>query len=312
VKQIKVLAYITAYEDNQAVETCVQALKNQSFPVDKIFIIDNSSIEPVSLTNSTNIIIEHHPENIGIGAGLNIALDLALAQGYDFLWTFDQDSIPAPDCLEILIEAHHRLSAQYQIGIIAPTPIDIKTNTVVEGAVFSRYCFIGYKHINKTDFYQCDAPITSGSLITLEKAKTISPPRADLFIDGIDLDYGLRLKQKGYFNFLITQATMQHNFGEPFAVKFLHKKLYIHKYSALRHYYICRNHTYLEIRYAQGWYRLLSLKHRIKYLIFASSKLVLFDTENQLVKIWACLIGTYHGLIGQLGKYGFKDFQMFL
>lgn len=301
-KQIKVLAYITAYEDNQAVKTCVRAIQNQSFPVHKILIIDNSRIEPVSLSNSTNIIIERHSENIGIGAGLNIALNLAQAQGYDFVWAFDQDSVPAPDCLEILLAAHQRLSEQYEIGIIAPTAIDVKTNTVVEGAVFAKYRFIGCQHINQIDFYECDAPITSGSLISIEKAKTISPPRAELFIDGIDLDYGLRLRYKGYSNLIITKATMQHNFGNPLAVKFLYKKYYIHKYSALRHYYICRNHTYLDIKYAQGWYRLLSLKHRIKYAILTVTKIVLFDTEQRQLKVWACLVGTYQGLIKQLDK----------
>ncbi|MBW4601982.1 MAG: glycosyltransferase family 2 protein [Calothrix sp. FI2-JRJ7] len=301
-KKIKVLAYITAYEDNQAVKTCVRAIQNQSFPVNKIFIVDNSRIEPVSLTNPTNIIIERHPENIGIGAGLNIALNLAQAHKYDFLWAFDQDSVPAPDCLEILLEAHQRLCGQYEIGIIAPTAIDVKTNTVVEGAVFAKYHFIGCQHINKIDFYECDAPITSGSLISIEKAKTISPPRAELFIDGIDLDYGLRLRYKGYCNLIITKATMQHNFGNPLAVKFLYKKYYIHKYSALRHYYICRNHTYLDIKYAQGWYRLLSLKHRIKYAIWTVTKIVLFDAEQKPLKVWACLVGTYQGLINQLDK----------
>lgn len=301
-KKLKVLAYITAYEDSKAVNTCVQALNNQSFPIDKILIIDNSHIEPVSLPDSNNIIIERHPENIGIGAGLNKALNLALIQNYDFLWTFDQDSVPAPDCLKILIEAYQRLSTQYQIGIIAPTPIDIKTNTIVEGTVFAQHYFIGCKHTNQIDFYECDAPITSGSLISIDKAKTIHPPRADLFIDGIDLDYGLRLKQKGYSNLIITQALMWHNFGEPHAVNFLDKELYIHKYSGLRHYYICRNHTYLEIRYAKGWYRLFSLKHRIKYLIYTIAKIFLFDNNKKPIKIWACLIGTYHGIIGQLGK----------
>ena len=301
-KKIKILAYITAYEDNESVINCVRAIQNQSFPIDKIFIIDNSRIEPVSLSNSTNIIIEHHPENIGIGAGLNIALNLAQAQGYDFLWAFDQDSVPAPDCLEILLEAHQRLSEQYEIGIIAPTAIDVKTNTVVEGAVFAKYRFIGCQHINQVDFYECDAPITSGSLISIEKAKTISPPRAELFIDGIDLDYGLRLRYKGYSNLIITKATMQHNFGNSLAVKFLYKKYYIQKYSALRHYYICRNHTYLDIKYAQGWYCLLSLKHRIKYAICTIVKIVLFDTEQRQLKVWACLVGTYQGLIKQLNK----------
>jgi rhamnosyltransferase len=312
VKQIKVLAYITAYEDKKAVQNCVQAIQNQSFPVHKIFIINNSSIEPILKWNYTNIIIEHHPENIGVGAGLNIALDFAQAQGYDFLWTFDQDSIPMSDCLEILLEAYYKLSTQYNIAIIAPTPIDIRTNAIIEGAVFSKYCFTGCKHNHKTDFYECDSPITSGSLISVEKAKTVSAPRADFFIDGIDLDYGLRLKQKGYANLIITKATIQHQFGYPSKIVFLQRQINIHKYSALRHYYICRNHTYLEMKHSHGWQRLFSFKHRIKYTIYSIAKILLFDDEQKLTKIKACLLGTYHGLISQLGKVSIGEFSNIL
>jgi len=35
-----------------------------------------------------------------------------------------------------------------------------------------------------------------GSLISIAAAKPF--PRADLFIDGVDLDYGMRLRQKAF------------------------------------------------------------------------------------------------------------------
>jgi rhamnosyltransferase len=228
----------------------------------------------------------------------------AVEQEYDFLWTFDQDSIPTPNCLEILLTTYHQLAQQdnYRIGIIAPTSCDPRTDEVVEGAVFLNDRFIGIKHKNSVDFYECDSPITSGSLISLAAAQTVSPPRADLFIDGIDLDYGLRLKQKGFHNLIVTSAIMHHNFGSPIHVKFKSKYRCVQQYSALRHYYICRNHTYLETRYSQDYYRLTSFRWRVKYMLVTIIWILKCDLEDRNLKVWACLLGTFDGLRGKLGK----------
>lgn len=137
-KNFKVAAYITAYEDCRAVEACVKAIKNQSYPVEKIFIVDNSSQLLLLCNDDADIIIDGHPENVGVAGGLKLGLEWAVKQNYDFLWTFDQDSIPSSNCLELLIEAYQDiLQDNYQIGIIAPTAIDSKTNTVVQGQYLS-------------------------------------------------------------------------------------------------------------------------------------------------------------------------------
>jgi rhamnosyltransferase len=303
VKNLKVGAYITAYEDYRAVEACVMAVKNQSVKVEKIFIVDNSTRHRVVLSNYEDVIIDSHPENLGVSGGLRIGLEWAFQQNYDFLWTFDQDSIPASNCLEILLKQYINLSQyNYKIGIIAPTPIDARTNTVVEGAVFDRDRFIGRKHNSQAQSYECDAPITSGSLISIAAAKTLSLPRTDLFIDSVDHDYGMRLKQKGFHNLIVPQAILHHQFGNPIKVNLLKRERIVQNYSALRHYYICRNQTYLDTRYAQGWYRLTSCIWRMKFMLHTIVLIWLCDPKDKPQKSWACLLGTFHGLQGKLGK----------
>lgn len=302
VSSFKVSAYITAYEDQQAVIDCVTAIKSQSYAVEKIFIVDNSS-QPVLLPDKVDVLIEAHPENVGVAGGLKLGLEWAAKHNYDFLWAFDQDSIPSSNCLEILLKVYAEVSQHnYQVGIVAPTAIDSRTNAVVEGAVFKRDRFIGCKHSSQVQYYKCDAPITSGSLISISAAKAISPPRTDLFIDGVDLDYGLRLKQKGFQNLIVPQAILHHQFGNPIQVKFLYQERCIQTYSALRHYYICRNHTYLDTHYAQGWYRLTSCLRRVKYLLHTIVLISLYDPKDKYKKVWACLVGMFHGLSGKLGK----------
>ena len=301
----RILAYITAYEEPQAVKNCIASILGQTCKVEQILIVDNSSQNTVVLNEyeiENNINISHCYENIGISGGLNLAFEFAIKHDFDFLWTFDQDSIPQPNCLEHLLKVYQeKNSDKYPIGIIAPTSIDIRTNEVIAGAIFVKDHFTGCKH-NNNSTYECDAPITSGSLISITTAKKNPFPRADLFIDGIDMDYGLRLKQNGYHNLIVPQGILVHQFGTPVKRIFLNQERFFQQYSALRHYYICRNHTYLATRYAKGWYQITSFARRIKYMIHHILLILLHESEQKFLKIWSCLKGTADGFQGKLGK----------
>ena len=62
---IKIAAYITAYQDDTALNACVQSLQDQSL-VNEIYIVDNSP-QPLSLPPSIiPIIYYHYPQNIGL------------------------------------------------------------------------------------------------------------------------------------------------------------------------------------------------------------------------------------------------------
>jgi rhamnosyltransferase len=307
IQNIKVLAYITAFEDSKSVVKCISALQNQSYPIDTILIVDNSSVQPILDTdfdhNYQNIVIKYHPENIGVGGGLELALDFAKSQEYDFLWTFDQDSIPADDCLEILVKTYFQLSEnQSKIGIIAPTAVDLRTNSIVEGAMFQGYRFMGLQHNHQVDFYECDAPITSGSLIPVTAVQLLSLSLAKFVIDGVDFELGMQLKQREFSNVIVTPAIVHHNFGNPIQVSFFKTKKNIQLYSAFRYYYICRNHTFLELHYAHKFYFFWAILWRIKLILSLILQIQFYDKENKFSKIKACLLGTYHGSIGKLGK----------
>ncbi len=193
----RVAAYITCYQDQKSANQCIQAIESQSIKLKSIYIVDNSH-EPLSFNNNGMLLIHHHPNNVGIAEGIANALVWAMNNEYDLLWTFDQNSMPTENCLEILLSIYTQLSRQdnYKIGIIAPTSSDMKTGKVIEGAIFLNDHFVGKKHNANVDFYECDSPITSGSLISLSAAKTIDPPHTDLFIDGVDSELWITIKTK--------------------------------------------------------------------------------------------------------------------
>ncbi|ANV83286.1 hypothetical protein AWQ21_02145 [Picosynechococcus sp. PCC 7003] len=313
----KVVAYITAYCDQLAINTCLKSLFSQTYPIDKIIIIDNSPVIldlEVDPQFQTKIIVESHPENIGIAQGLCIGIEWAINNNYDFLWTFDQDSEPKKDCLEKLLVNYDKLhSEDLPIGVIAPLSIDIRSEEELEGAIFDRYRFFSVsKHKNhktirskKQDFYECDMVITSGSLVSLQVAQKVDLPNQDLFIDAVDWDYCIKFRSQGFRIIVTTQSLMQHNFGSFVKHRIRRNKelIPVYSYSVMRYYYMFRNHTFIQTRLSRQYNSLhLSVAHRIQSLIKIIARIMLYEPNEKFAKLWACYRGTFDGFLGKLGK----------
>ena len=249
----KIAAYITAYQDIEALEKTIAAIEKQSYTISQIFIVDNSNYPIISQTNYQNIIVEFHPENIGVGGGLNIAIKWSIEKGYDFLWLFDQDSQPISNSLEILITKYQELSAKnHNIGIIAPKIIDINTLQEFPGYVFQNYKFVPKPGYNQEqNYYTCDGVITSGSLVNLTTAQFVELPRGDLFLDAVDYAYCMNFRNHGYEVIVVKNTSMQHRLGNYSKVKDRLSnidEIVTFTCSPSRYYYACRNHTYFETR----------------------------------------------------------------
>lgn len=299
----KILAYITLYEDKVASLKCLAAIKLQTISVDRIFIVDNSVQQLLDDSDSSSMLIHHFPSNIGISQGLALAIEWGIKENYNFLWAFDQDSVPNIDCLAALLEEYYSLIKQkYRVGIIAPIAFDSRSQSVIGGINFKNDKFVHCKHNESEHIYECDAPITSGSLISLDAARLIDLPISDLFIDGVDFDYGLTFKKKGFRNFVVTKAKLQHNYGIPINIRIFNFNWVFQSCSSLRYYYSCRNTTYLVLNYANGFYKVTAFFHRIKTTLLKVLAIILFESDSKLEKIYACILGTYHALINKLGK----------
>lgn len=304
----RVSAYITAYEDKNALSKCIAAINQQSYPIDEILVVDNSkhTLE-IESNDGDSVIVRHYPENIGISGGLHIALQWSFDEGYDFLWTFDQDSEPERTSLEALIRSYDKLSKQDdRIGILAPVVTDHHTKQKLHGIVFNGYRFVDAPDCEKqVYFYQCDAVITSGSLVCTDSAKKIELPNPHLFIDAVDWEYCLKFRESNYSIYVIKDAALKHRFGNSERAKAIFRKrpINVSHYSALRYFYMCRNHTYVETRLAVQHRKLLrSILRRIFFLLNVLVKIVFYEKNQTTMKIWACFRGTLDGLMGRLNN----------
>ena len=304
----KVAAYITAYQDIEALESTITAIQKQCYAISEIFIIDNSEKQIIFENKQKNILVEFHPENIGVDGGLNIALKWAIEKKYDFLWLFDQDSQPSADSLQVLLAKYQELSAKkHSIGIISPQILDI--NTLQE---FPGYVFQDYKFVPKTgfaqakDYYTCDGVITSGSLVNLKAAKSVELPKGNLFLDAVDYAYCMNLKSQGYEIVVVKNIIMQHRLGNYSKLKDrlskIDNEILTFTCSPSRYYYACRNHTYFETRHSNKRMLHFCIVYRLKCLIDMIIRVIRYEPDLVLLKVWACTFGTFDGFRGRLGK----------
>jgi len=308
----KIAAYITAYQDREALLKTIAAIQEQSYQISEILIVDNSTISIIEENNYQNTIVKSHPENIGVDGGLNIAIKWAIEKEYDFLWLFDQDSQPIPNSLEILLTKYQELSNnKYKIGIIAPKILDINTLQEFPGYVFQDYKFVpkpGYLKIQ--DYYTCDGVITSGSLVNLSVAKSVKLPQGNLFLDAVDYSYCMNFKSQGYEVIVVKNTMMQHRLGNYSKVQDrlskaknkLNSEVLTFTCSPSRYYYACRNHTYFETRQSNRRMLHLCIVHRLKCLMDMIIRIMRYEPDLVLLKLWACIFGTFDGLRGRLGK----------
>lgn len=263
-----------------------------------VLVVDNGSAENIANWNEQLTPRAHRiialGDNLGIARAHNIGIDWANAQGARYVLLMDQDSIPEPGMVEALWK---HAEASECVGAVGPRYADSRRQNnpppfmQIKGLKLVRHTC----HAS-TDTVPVDYLISSGSLIPLSTIDVVGGMRENLFIDYVDIEWGLRAKQKGFQSYGVCAAQMQHSLGDN-PVKFFKRSIPIH--SPLRHYYHFRNAVLL---YRSPWLPL-------NWKIVDGSRLILrygFYTlfaKPRLTHWRMMTLGLLHGLINRSGKF---------
>ena len=87
----------------------LDALAKQTVPFARIVVVDNASTDGQTpgildayAADEPRAEILRLPANLGASGGFAAGIERAAEQGYDWIWTMDDDVLPAPDALEAL------------------------------------------------------------------------------------------------------------------------------------------------------------------------------------------------------------------
>jgi glycosyltransferase involved in cell wall biosynthesis len=117
-----IVLYKLALQDSLSYRTVLTAAEHLSPDHSEfnLLIVDNSPAAPSPPALPSWVKYERAPDNPGLASAYNRALDLALAEGYEWLVTLDQDTDLPPQFLARVAEIAEALRSAPQVAAIVP------------------------------------------------------------------------------------------------------------------------------------------------------------------------------------------------
>ena len=115
----QIAAIVVTYNRKDLLHQCVEKLLAQQNVTCDILIVDNASTDGTGAEFLT--LAEHQPHlfyrntgaNLGGAGGFNFGVRWAVEAGYSYLWLMDDDTLPCPNALAELWNAHEQLQGNY-------------------------------------------------------------------------------------------------------------------------------------------------------------------------------------------------------
>lgn len=284
----------------------IRLLKSISIDIEKIYIIDNTPNGDVRWLKKEwlkksgfNAEYKAFDDNLGIAKAQNVGIDFSRRDGCDHVVFFDQDSAPPAEMLEKLIAAELMLLASgVRLGSLGPVFLDEKTKhyapAIRHNGLFIKK--IAIKPYNITPV-SADYIISSGSLIRLSVLEEVGLMREELFIDWVDIEWGLRAGNFGYKHFIIPNVVMLHSIGDQF-ISIAKREINLH--NDIRNYYIVRNACSLFLDKSVNWQWRANIIFKIPLYIIFYSITSLSKKRGKSLKL--LLRACADGFMGRLGK----------
>lgn len=206
----KVAAVVVTFNRKALLLECLNALLKQTYPVDRIYLVDNASTDgtPDALAEAgfighAKIEYVRLPENSGGAGGFYEGMRLARQGAFDWVWVMDDDAEPMPDALSVLLLSnpprelgHYSALCGVKIGLdglpqyvhrgrfdpgVGPVPL-VTTEATTEQTI-SYASFVGL-------------------LINTKAVDKVGYPLPEFFIWFDDVEYCQRLNRVGpiYYN----------------------------------------------------------------------------------------------------------------
>jgi len=270
--------------------------------VPKILLVDNGS-DPETLSVLHQWTAADHRltlmalgENRGLAAAHNAGIAYARQHGFTHILLMDQDSLPAPDMVTELVRAFTQLTSEHaHVAAVGPWYLDPVLNNPPDFLRLRWWGISRYTPQAERPIVAVDYLISSGCLISLQALEVIGGMQEALFIDYVDIEWGLRARRLGWTLHGVFPARMTHSLG-PRVARFLWRRFPLH--SPQRHYFVVRNALWLyrDRALPRSW----RVPHALRLLLRFSIYLLVGDSRRERLKfVW---MGLCDGLQGRMGK----------
>jgi len=201
-----VVALVVTYNRRELLRECLQAVLAQTRRPEQVLVVDNASTDgtrEMLRDEFAEVEVLALERNEGSSGGFHAAFAAGAARPADWLWCMDDDTIPAPDALELLLAARERLDG-------LPEPVVLASKIVwTDGSIHpmnppAPHPLVGMdRYVDALQ--QGLMPIRSStfpsSLVRRDAVERHGPPRKGFWIWSDDIDFFGRImrEEPGYF-----------------------------------------------------------------------------------------------------------------
>ncbi|PHP52405.1 glycosyltransferase family 2 protein [Actinomyces ruminis] len=266
-----VVAVVVTFGPDHDIAELLRVLDEQC---DHVLVVDNGTpangltrIKRAAAETNAEVLALGH--NRGIAAAQNVGIARARELGASHILLSDHDSLPAPRMVEKLLSG---FDSTGRVAAVGPLPEEDR-----EGGDQLVYVCRSWKpgratHAElDTDRLEVAFLIASGCLVSIDALDTIGDMDESLFIDHVDLEWGLRAHQAGYRLLVVPDAKLHHSLGDD-VVMLPGRSQPVHVHGPTRNYYLARNTIALVRRHA-----LMPWRWRVRY-VYWLAKYVAFNS----------------------------------
>lgn len=285
----KVAAVVVTFNRKALLLECLDALLKQTYPVDRIYLVDNASNDgtPDSLVEAGYIghpQIEYVrlPENTGGAGGFYEGMKLAHQGAFDWVWVMDDDAEPMLDALALLLSTKAPGALNDCAGLCGvKVGLGGLPQYVHRGRFDSGVGPIPLTEAEATTEQSISYASFVGLLINTKAIDRVGYPLPDFFIWFDDVEYCQRLRRVGSIYYNPKSVILHKDNAQPASKMKGGLWSYIRNYkkTPLSNQWkaLCgfRNHTYVMRKYSDGGWG-WSVRHLAKNLI----KLFVFEERG--------------------------------
>ena len=243
-----VAVVVVTYNRADLLETMLAGLARMDPAPDQVIVVDNASGDRTpEVLAAADVQVLRTEENLGGAGGFALGVRTAHEQGYDRIWLMDDDVVPAPDCLGVLLahdadclmavrEDRHGNLAEYaatRFDLARPWAIKPKTASVVS-TYATRAAMPETVPLENVAF--------EGFMVRRRVVDEIGLPDAAFFIFYDDCDYAIRARRAGHTILAVRDAVLvrQLDFDQQ------------HDLAGWKGYYMYRNLFAVHLRYGEN------------------------------------------------------------
>ncbi len=185
---------------------------------DAVIVVDNASTDHtrqvLEEAGNAGLLAIHEDRNLGGAGGFHLGVREAYDRGYDRIWLMDDDVVPAPDCLDVLLaqdeaclmavreDLHGRLVEKAATVFDLASPLAIKPKTaMVETTYGTRDAMPERVELARTSR-------SRGSWSGATVVERIGLPDPSYFIFYDDVDFAIRARRAGYRIWAVRDAVL--------------------------------------------------------------------------------------------------------